>query len=221
MTPDQTLKAALVGDAAPKRAKPAKAPRKPRKERPRRSSWVFRWGVKFMMLALMLMISRGLMRTPEVKLMWADVQTAVIDFAKKERAARDAAAASEQAAEAASEDKATAAGTQMPESRVTVRRVGDAPAARVLSGPVDAVFAGSVLQVEGVPVVIDKLVCPEPKSERGERAKAALEQLTKGQTLRCGVTGQAGQFAVKADCQMQGGLDVANAMQADRLCEAG
>lgn len=221
MTPDQTLKAALVGDAPPKRAKPVKALRKPREERPRRSSWVFRWGVKLMLLALMLMITRGLLRMPEVKLMLADVQTAVIELVRKERAARDAAAAAEQVAEAASEDKATAAGTQMPENRVTVRRVGAAPAARVLSGPVDAVFAGSVLQVAGVPVVVDKLICPEPTTDKGERAKAALERLTLGQTVLCSVTGQAGKFAVKADCQMPGGLDLANAMQVDRLCETG
>lgn len=221
MTPDQTLKAALVGDAAPKRAKPAKAPRKPRDERPRRSSWVFRWGVKLMMLALMLMITRGLLRTPEVKLMWADVQTAVIDFAKQERAARDAAAATEQAAEIASEDKATAAGTRMPESKVTVRRVGDTPATQVLSGPVDAVFAGSVLMVAETPVLVEGLVCPEPKTDRGEMARRALEDLTRGQDLRCTVTGKAGQAAVKANCLMQGGVDLASAMQADGFCQAG
>ncbi|TNF21642.1 MAG: hypothetical protein EP318_06730 [Rhodobacteraceae bacterium] len=219
MTPDQTLKAALVGDAAPKRAKPAKAPRKPRAARPRRSSWVFRWGVKLMMIAMMLMISRGLMRAPEVQAMFADVRVAVIDFVKQERAARAMAAAAEQGTDPG--DKSAAAGTQMPESRVAVRRVGAEPGARVLSGPADAVLAGNVLLVEGVPVVIEPLVCPDPATDRGESARAALEQLTRGQTLRCSVTGQVGKVAVKARCHMQGGLDLATAMQADRLCDAG
>lgn len=216
MTPDQTLKAALIGDAPAKREKPARTPRKPRAERRKRSSRAFRWGIKLLMLALTLMISRGLMRTPEVQLMWADVQGAVIEFVQKERAARQAAAVAN--AEASRE---TAAGTQMPDSQAKIRRVGTEAQAQVLSGPVEQVFAGSVLMVAETLVLVAGLVCPEPKTDRGEKARQALEGLTRGQDLRCTVIGKSGQAAVTATCLLKGGRDLASAMQADGFCQAG
>lgn len=221
MTPDQDLKAALIGEAqAPKRGKSARVPRRARRDRPRRSAWPFRWGIKFLMMALMLMISRGLMQAPEVQAMWAEAKVKLIGFIEEERAARAAVAASE-TLESVEATEVTSTDSRMPENKVAVRRMNTAPAVRVLEGAVNDVLSGNALLISGVPVVIDGLVCAAPDSERGAAEAAALASLTQGQTLRCTVTGEAGTAAVTAHCTMKGGRDLAGAMLADRVCQPG
>ncbi|MGY3437895.1 MULTISPECIES: hypothetical protein [unclassified Marinovum] len=218
MTPDQKLKTALVGEAT-------HAGRKPRGAKPAKQSRAFRWTVRLLTLALMLMVSRGLMREPEVKLMLTDAVTAVVTFVAQERAAYDAlaAAASVDQAETVEqvENTAASASAGLFADKVKVHRGAPNVEERTMSGPIETVLAGNAFVMAGVPVVLDGLVCAAPESDSGRKAVFGLRDITGTQDLRCSVTGAAGEHAVRARCRLQGGRDLALAMQVDQLCEAG
>ncbi len=168
------------------------------------------------------MVTRGLMQAPEVRAMFNDGVATVQAFLAEERARVEASAAAAVAdtlqgiAEAPKAEEAP-----MFEDHVKVRRPTESTAPRTISGPAAEVLAGNALLIEGVPVVIDGLACAAPGSDAGRKALRGMQDITRAQTLTCRVTGALGEHAVKASCTLKGGRDLASAMQADRLCEAG
>lgn len=212
MTPDQALKTALLGEAPQARGKPAKTKRSRR----------FRWTLKLLAVALSLMLTRGLMQAPEVRAMFNEGVATVEAFLAEERArveAKAAAAVADTLQGMAETPEVDA--PAMFEDRVKVRRPSESEAPRMLTGPAAEVLAGNALLIEGVPVVIDGLACAAPGSDAGQKALRGMEEITRSQNLNCRVTGAMGEHAVKASCTLKGGRDLASAMQADRLCEAG
>ncbi|MDO6732419.1 hypothetical protein Q4577_20510 [Marinovum sp. 2_MG-2023] len=233
MTPDQALKAAMIGDKSRMRGKLASAGRTPK-------SRLFRWSVKILSVALVLTVSRGMLRAPEVQVMLAgagDTLTQVVQddtIASAHIAATDfqvaasafVAGLARPALAVISHDTAdvpdarTERRGHRPSTPIELSHIETVSASRVLSGPVEAVFAGNALQLAGMPVVIDALVCPALQSERGQLARVGLESFTHAQTLNCNVTGQAGAQAVTANCWTGDGQDLATQMRATQLCNA-
>ncbi len=203
----------MIGETAPtrRRARPAPA-RKP-------ASRGFRWTVRLLCLALSLMITRGLMQTPEVRALWDEGLATVQAFLAEERAQVEARAAAD-ALDAMGEGAPDAPPVAMFADRVTVNRNTGSAAPRVLSGAVEDVLAGNAFLLEDVPVVLDGLTCGAPGSDAGRKAMRGLQQLTRAERLRCTVTGRAGDHAVRALCSLKGGGDLSSQMQAERLCTA-
>lgn len=198
----------MFGDAAPARAKP------------RKTSRGLRWGIKLLFLALSLMLTRGLLQAPEVRAMLQDGVTAVQGFIAEERARVEASATAAVAA-TLQRDTAPAPPPERFADRVTVRRNLASAAPQLLTGPVEQVLAGNALLLDGTPVVLAGLSCAAPESDAGRKARRGLQQITRGQTLRCSVGAAAGPHAVRASCSLKDGRDLALAMRADGLCQPG
>lgn len=247
MTPDQALKAAILGDGetSTKRQPDASksTPRTPRGGR--RPRWL-RWAVRLLGLAAMLMISQGLMKTPEVKAMIGQATEAVIGVIQKEQDAR--ASEARRAAQANETSQATlrqdregvVQSSAMPKDRgYVVRRTQQpsvsepvdvaAPDIKATlqnsaepvekSGVVTAIHAANLIDVDGNTYLIDGIVCPAPDTDAGRRAALGLARLTQAQQVRCTVTGQLGSHAQSATCATGSGQDIANALRASGLCQ--
>lgn len=206
----------MMGEAAQPKGKPAKPPRAVARPKSR----AFRWTIRLLFVALSLMITRGVLQTPEIRAMLDDGVAKVLAVLAKERAQQDAMAGAARLEEMQDSAPRQAPAPEMFEDRVAVRRSESPAGPRRLTGPVEAVIAGNAFMLGGVPVVLDSLVCAAPDTEAGRRAMDGLEELTRAQGLRCTVTGAAGEHAVRATCMLKGEGDLALAMQADRLCDA-
>lgn len=285
MTPDQSLKAAILGETVPARPAPDKTPKTPG-ARPARTgpSRVYRWGIKLLILALMVLITRGLMRAPEVQAMLADAKTAVLELIDREVAARQSAGTepAPQATPASQSDlpqgiAADIPVSSLPESRIMVRRPDAtepatptlpeqaasettppalqsdaAPAAQApqsadqispqadttavtataatpetvdlsdtarISGPVTAILAGNLMDVDDITVLIDDLACPAPDSEAGRFAALGLARITRAASLECEVLGEVGDAALRAACALPSGELLSDRMKSETECQ--
>ena len=72
----------MMGDAAQPKGKPAKPPRAAARPKSR----AFRWTIRLLFVALSLMITRGVLQTPEIRAMLDDGVATVLAVLAKERA---------------------------------------------------------------------------------------------------------------------------------------
>ncbi|WP_420415972.1 hypothetical protein [Marinovum algicola] len=108
----------MMGDAAQPKGKPAKPPRAAARPKSR----AFRWTIRLLFVALSLMITRGVLQTPEIRAMLDDGVATVLAVLAKERAQQDAMAGAARLEEMQGSALQQAPAPEMFEDRVAVRR---------------------------------------------------------------------------------------------------
>jgi len=87
-----------------------------------------------------------------------------------------------------------------------------------IAGPVTHVRDGDTIKVGGHAIRFGSLDCAELGTLVGQRAKSAMQQLVRGQSLACHVTGRRSYDRWIGSCMLPDGKDLAGIMIARNIC---
>lgn len=276
MTPDQSLKAAILGETVPARAVPEKTPDTPAAQRAATGpSRVYRWAIRLIFLTLIVLIARGAMNSPEVRALWTKGKSTVLALLERTSMREAPSAPAETPTETLRETETPAPLTPtdmtapqttltqeqrpepdtqqdapadvlpaptdadpteqaanpvpltepVPEPSAETAQLTAAPPADSgaddarLYGPVTAILAGNLMDVDDVTVLVDDLACPAPDTEEGRFAALGLARITRAATLECDVMGEVGDAALRAACFLPDGAPLASRMKAETACQ--
>lgn len=91
-------------------------------------------------------------------------------------------------------------------------------APQTIAGPVTHVRDGDTIEVRGQAIRFGSLDCAELGTPAGQRAKSAMQQLVRGQSLACHVTGRRSYDRWIGSCMLPDGTDLAGIMIAQNIC---
>ena len=76
---------------------------------------------------------------------------------------------------------------------------------------------GDTIEVGGVPVRLQGLHCPEMREPGGDAATSAMQRLTRGNDIRCTLTGERTYDRIVGSCHV-GDIDLAAALIREGFC---
>lgn len=243
MTPDQSLKAAILGEDVPARNSARDQPDSPQRRAAKGGpSRVFRLGMRILALTVLIVGATTLLNRPEAQAALAKAKTVAWDliaaYGPKTLPGETASGMETPQSDPASAETAPSAppgaappvsapgapgseaiGAPVQADTAPVSDTGEsAKEGSRISGAVTAIRAGNLLDVAEVTVLIDDLACPSPESEDGRLAALGLARVTRGATLDCAVLGEVGDAALRASCMLPDGRAIAAAMVAETAC---